>query len=178
MTNVQTRPEGSAEKPAPAPAAAPRRTWRRWAVSAVVGLIALFALIQLIPYGHASNPPVTKAAVWPSAQAQTLAENSCYDCHSNLTKRWWATEIAPASWLAQADVNGGRNALNFSEWDKPQAELSDVIEAVQGGGMPPIQYKLFHSNARLSNSERQQLADGLTALYASDPPAGTKHGGG
>ena len=102
-----------------------------------VGLVVLFGLIQLVPFGHSKNPPVTKAAVWPSAQAQTLAENACYDCHSNLTKRWWATQIAPASWLAQNDENGGRNILNFSEWDKPQAALDEVVEAVQGGGMPP-----------------------------------------
>lgn len=58
--------------------------------------MVLFGLIQLVPFGHAKNPPVTKAAVWPSARAQALAESACYDCHSNLTKRWWATEIAPA----------------------------------------------------------------------------------
>ena len=177
MSNLQTRPDDPAEKAARPGAVGPRKRWRRWLVSGAVGLIVLFGLIQLIPYGHAKNPPVTKAAVWPNAQAQTLAENACYDCHSNLTKRWWGTQVAPASWLAQADENGGRNALNFSEWDKPQAELNDVIEAVQGGGMPPIQYKLFHSNARLSSSERQQLADGLKQLYATDPPAGTKRGG-
>ena len=124
------------------------------------------------------NPPVTKAAVWPNAEAQTLAENACYDCHSNLTKRWWATRIAPASWLAQIDENGGRNILNFSEWDMPQAELDEVTEAVQSGSMPPVQYKLFHSNARLSDAERQQLIHGLEQLYATDPPAGTKHGEG
>ena len=125
------------------------------------------------------SPPVTKAAVWPSAEeAQTLAENACYDCHSNLTKRWWATRIAPASWLAQIDENGGRNILNFSEWDMPQAELDEVTEAVQSGSMPPVQYKLFHSNARLSDTERQQLIHGLEQLYATDPPAGTKHGEG
>ena len=75
-------------------------------------------------------------------------------------------------------MNGGRNALNFSEWDKPQAGLDDAIETVQSGSMPPIQYKLFHSNARLDDAERRQLADGLTQLYATDPPAGTKQGGG
>ena len=155
-----------------------RRRWKRWLSWGALGLVVLFGLIQLIPYGHEANPPVTKAAVWPSAQAQTLAENACYDCHSNLTKRWWATEIAPASWLAQVDVNGGRNALNFSEWDKPQAELGDAIETVQSGSMPPIQYKLFHSNARLNDAERRQLTDGLRQLYATDPPAGTKQGGG
>jgi hypothetical protein len=154
-----------------------QRSWGRrlgWGGLAALGL---FGLIQLVPFGHAANPRVTKAAVWPNAQAQMLAENSCNDCHSNLTKRWWATEVAPASWLAQADVNGGRQALNFSEWDKPQADLNNVIESVQSGSMPPIQYKLFHGNARLSASERQQLIDGLRQLYATDPPAGTKHGG-
>jgi hypothetical protein len=130
----------------------------------------------LIPFGRSRNPPVTRAAVWPSAQAQTLAENACYDCHSNLTKRWWATEIAPASGLAQSDVNGGRSILNFSEWDMPQAALDEVVEAVQDGSMAPVQYKLFHGNARLSSAERQQLIDGLEQLYATDPPAGTKHG--
>jgi hypothetical protein len=72
----------------------------------------------------------------------------------------------------------GRNALNFSEWDKPRAALDNVIESVQSGSMPPLQYKLFHGNARLSDAERRQLVDGLRQLYATDPPAGTKQGGG
>ena len=154
-----------------------RRRWTRWLGWSALGLVVLFGLIQLVPFGRGANPPVTKAAVWPSAQAQTLAENACYDCHSNLTKQWWATRIAPASWLAQIDVNGGRDILNFSEWDKPQAGLGDVVETVQDGSMPPIQYKLFHGDSRLSSAEREQLVAGLRQLYAADPPAGTKHGG-
>jgi Haem-binding domain len=153
-----------------------RRRWKRWLAWGALGLVVLFGLIQLIPYGHAKNPPVTKAAVWPSAEAQTLAENACYDCHSNLTKRWWGTQIAPASWLAQSDENGGRNILNFSEWDKPQADVDEVIEAVQSGSMAPVQYKLFHRDARLSDTERRRLIAGLEQLYATDPPAGTKQG--
>ena len=154
-----------------------RRPWLRWALIGAAGFLVLFALIQIIPYGNAKNPPVTKAAVWPDSGARALAESACYDCHSNLTKRWWATKIAPFSWLAQSDVNGGRNALNFSEWDKPQAGLNEVIDAVRGGSMPPIQYKLLHSNARLSDAERRQLVDGLRRLYATDPSAGIKNGG-
>jgi hypothetical protein len=160
------------------PVTARRRRWTRWLPRAALALVVLLGLIQLVPYGHGKNPPVTKAAVWPSAAGQALAEDACYDCHSNLTKRWWATEIAPASWLAQADVDGGREVLNFSEWDKPQAALDEVTESVLSGSMPPLQYKLFHGNARLSDAQRRQLADALTQLYASDPPAGTKQGGG
>ena len=155
-----------------------RRAWKRRLIWGTLGSLLLFGLIQLVPFGHGKNPPVTKAATWPNAQAASLASSGCNDCHSNLTKRWWATEIAPASWLAQSDVNGGRNALNFSEWDKPQADLDNVIQSVQSGSMPPLQYKLFHANARLSDAERTQLVDGLRQLYATDPPAGTKEGEG
>jgi hypothetical protein len=42
--------------------------------------------------------------------------------------------------------------------------------------MPPIQYKLIHGNSRLTAAERQQLADGIRTLYATNPPAGIKHG--
>ena len=153
-----------------------RRRFRKWFLWGVLGALVLFGLMQLVPYGHGGNPPVTQAAVWPSRPAQLLAQDACYDCHSNLTKKWWATEIAPASWLAQSDVDGGRSALNFSEWNKPQAGLDDVLEAVRSGSMPPIQYKLFHGNARLGDAERRRLSAGFSALYATDPPAGTKHG--
>ncbi len=162
------------------------RGWKRIVGFSALGLLVLFGLAQLVPFGHSyvpfghptGNPPVTKAAVWTDPQAQALAEHACYDCHSNLTKWWLGTNVAPMSWLAQSDVNGGREILNFSEWDKPQAGLDDVTESVQGGGMPPLQYKLAHSNARLSASERQQLVNGLRQLYATDPPAGVKQGGG
>ena len=160
------------------PPSPPARPWKRWLMWGTIASLVLVGLIQLIPFGRGKNPPVTRAAAWPSAPAERLAASGCNDCHSNLTKRWWATEIAPASWLAQSDVNGGRNVLNFSEWDKPQAELDNVIAAVQSGSMPPLQYKLFHADARLTDVERKQLVDGLRQLYATDPPAGTKRGEG
>jgi Haem-binding domain len=154
-----------------------RRGWRRRILRSVLALGVLFVLIQLVPFGRASNPPVTKAAAWPSPKAQALAQGACYDCHSNLSKRWWATKIAPASWLAQNDENGGRHALNFSEWDRPQAALDRVAEAVQSGSMPPLQYKLLHGSARLSSTERAQLVEGLRQLYAADPPPVRTRGG-
>lgn len=153
------------------------RRWRRWLGLGAVGLVVLFGLIQLVPFGHAGNPPVTRAARWPSADARSLAESACYDCHSNLTRRWWATRIAPASWLAQNDVNGGREHLNFSEWDGRQPDLDEAVRAVESGSMPPLQYKLVHSDARLAQEERQRLVEGLKALYAADPPAETRDGG-
>ena len=72
----------------------------------------------------------------------------------------------------QSDVDGGRERLNLSTWDKTQPELADVVEAIQGGGMPPVQYWIspYHWNAKLSDAEKGQLIAGFRALYAKDPP--------
>ncbi len=144
---------------------------RRWLKFIGLGLVALFVLIQAVPYGRDhSNPPVTLAAQWPPGQGEVLAEQSCYDCHSNLTEWRWYSNIAPVSWLIQNDVDEGRSTLNFSEWDRGQPDLGEMVEQVSSGEMPPTKYTLIHSNASLDSEAKKQLVAALTRLYATDPP--------
>jgi hypothetical protein len=141
-----------------------KRSWKRillW----VIGIAAvLFILIQLVPYGRSShsNPAATAPFQWTDAQAETIARDSCYDCHSNETRWWWATNIAPFSWLVQRDVDEGRENLNFSEFDGSPS-TSEFAEVVDGGEMPPIQYTLIHPGAKLSDAEQQTLIAGYEA---------------
>jgi len=144
---------------------------RRLAKRVVLGAVALVLAIQLVPYGHAhSNPPVTRSANWPIGPGEEIARRSCYDCHSNLTRWRWYSKIAPMSWLVQHDVEGGRDNLDFSEWDRGQANLGEVVDQVSGGGMPPLQYTLAHPSTSLSSTDKAQLVAALRGLYASDPP--------
>jgi len=137
----------------------------------LLGGLALVLLIQLIPYGRDhTNPPVVQAAKWGNPRGEQLAEQSCYDCHSNLTKWRWYSNVAPVSWLIQHDVEDGRGVLNFSEWNRGQPDLGEVVDQVSSGEMPPVQYTLIHPSASLSSIEKQQLAAALTQLYATDPP--------
>ena len=106
---------------------------RKWVVRGLAALVLLLLAVQLVPFGrdHA-NPPVTQEVRWDSTRTRELAVGACYDCHSNLTTWPWYSNVAPVSWLVYADVQGGREALNFSEWDKPQGEeSSDVAEVVR-----------------------------------------------
>jgi mono/diheme cytochrome c family protein len=143
-----------------------------------LGAVGIFVVAQFVPYGRAhSNPPVTRAAQWDSAQTAGLVAGACNDCHSNLTKWRWYSNIAPGSWLIQNDVDGGRNHLNFSRWDTPQPSVHEVIRQISRGGMPPLQYKLVHPAARLSKQDKAALIAGLRATFAHDPPP-VRSGGG
>lgn len=149
---------------------------RKWIVRGLIALVALFVVIQLVPYGRDhTNPPVTQEVKWDSAQTRELAVGACYDCHSNLTEWPWYSNVAPMSWLVENDVQEGREILNFTEWDRPQGEgeADEAVEAVQEGEMPPWQYKPLHPAGRLSSSERDQLAQGLEKTLAADPPIGS-----
>src|SRR5215471_16426808 len=145
---------------------------RRWLLRIGIGAVVLFALVQIIPYGrNHTNPPVVREPTWDSTQTRRLAQQACFDCHSNLTKWPWYTNVAPFSWLAYKDVTDGRATLNFSEWQRPQdADLGDIVDAARGGSMPPVQYKLIHAESRLSQAERDQLARGLQRTLATSPP--------
>jgi hypothetical protein len=149
-----------------------RRVWRRlvWILAAGAGL---FLLGQAVPYGRSpTNPPVTGEPKWDSPQTRVLAKAACFDCHSNMTTWPWYSNVAPVSWLVQRDVDGGRAALNFSEWNKPQDGAGDIAEAISSGSMPPWFYPLMHSNANLSASDQQRLIVGMAATLRNSPPPG------
>lgn len=144
---------------------------RRVAKIGGLAAIAAFVLIQLVPYGRAhDNPSETRAVRFATADGRQLMIGSCGDCHTNLTTWRWYSNIAPVSWLVAKDVDGGRSELNFSEWDKPQPELSELLETIDDGGMPPLQYTLPHPSAKLSDNEKLRLKAALTELYKRDPP--------
>lgn len=153
------------------------RGWKLVGWLALAGL-AGFVLIQAVPYGRQhSDPTPTKEARWSNPQARAAFNAGCADCHSDHTNWRWYSNVAPASWLIQKDVNEGRGILNLSEWDKPQPELGDIVEQISSGGMPPLQYKIAHSEAKLSAAQKRELIAGFRAMYATDPPVATKAGG-
>jgi len=132
----------------------------------VVIMIVGFGLIQLVPYGRDhTNPPVTSEPAWDSPQTKALAQKACFDCHSNETVWPWYSGIAPGSWLIYRDVVEGRENMNFSEWPAAGGGglMAEAAEKVADGEMPPLQYKLAHSGARLSDAEKQQLIAGFKA---------------
>jgi mono/diheme cytochrome c family protein len=141
-------------------------------VRVVLILVAIFLVIQLIPFGKDhTNPPVVAEPNWNSPQTRALAQRACFDCHSNQTVWPWYSNVAPVSWLLAVDVQEGRQNLNFSDINGVQRAArgeggDEISRVIQNGEMPPFYYILQHTDAKLTGAEKQQLIQGLQASLA------------
>ena len=139
------------------------RTIIKWTA---LGFVVVLVAIQFVPYGRDhSNPAGGRQIAWDSPRTEQLMTDACMDCHSNLTKWPWYSNVAPISWLVQKDVEDGREALNLST--DGEIEVDEMIEAIREGSMPPWQYKPTHPGARLSDQEKQDLIRGLEATFGA-----------
>ena len=146
-----------------------------WIILVIVGLCIACVAVSLLS-NKPTNPPITAQPQWDSPRTLELAKRACFDCHSNETVWPWYTNLPPFSFLIKNDVYDGRRALNFSEWDRPQrgARPQSVDRRIQRGSMPPWHYMLMHSQAKLSDAEKQALMHGLDTTVAQNPPPPTK----
>ena len=139
-----------------------RWRWKR----IFVWMIGLLVVIQLVPYGRAhSNPPVLQEPAWDTPGTRERVKASCFDCHSNETRWPGYASVAPVSWLVQYDVDTGRAHLNFSEWQRQQRHAVDAAEEVRTGDMPESYYTWMHAAAKLSATDREQLAQSFEKMF-------------
>jgi hypothetical protein len=126
----------------------------------LLGLLAAFVFIQLIPVPK-TNPPVTGEIAAPP-EVKSVLRKSCYDCHSNETVWPWYSRLAPVSWLLYRDVTQGRRTMNFSAWqqmpqDRQNRRRKGVWDEVASGDMPLWFYKPLHADAKLTDADKATL---------------------
>lgn len=145
---------------------------RKRLIQVVLGVVGLFVVIQLVPYGRDhDNPTGRSEPAWPSPEVRALAVKACFDCHSNETKWPWYSNVAPVSWLVTRHVNEGRGELNFSEFGRSQKHAKDAAEELRENEMPPPYYFPTHPEAKLTDAERQQLVAAFEAMFGKDDGA-------
>ena len=141
------------------------KRWLKRVATGVGALVAIFTLMQCVPYGRThANPPATREPQWDSAHTRDLVKRACFDCHSNETRWPWYANVAPMSWVVQSDVESARTIVNFSEWNVELYPLAPYSgSSVRTGNMPPDQYRVAHPEANLTRDELTELARGLDA---------------
>jgi hypothetical protein len=115
-------------------------------------------------------------------EVSNILQKACNDCHSNKTDFTWPVKIQPFGWWMTSHVEDGKKHLNFSEFTSRRAAIQnhkfeEIIEMVESKEMPLPSYTWlgFHSEAKLSEAERQVLIvwakaqmDTLRAKFPAD----------
>jgi heme-binding protein len=144
---------------------------RRWVrrIAITLGVLGvLFGLMQAVPYGRThSNPKTVLEPAWDSPRTRELAVRACFDCHSNQTTWPWYADVAPMSWVVENDVDGARDTLNFSEWQRAYPLAQESGPSVVRRDMPPYKYRMAHPLADLTEAETIELARGLNATVGA-----------
>lgn len=150
-----------------------------------LGLIVLFVLIQFIPaeknLSNDTEFDITKSYDVPDNVSMIL-KGACNDCHTNLTRYPWYSNIQPVKYMLADHVNEGKRKWNLSTFTKlPLAvqnhKFEEVVEMVEEKEMPLASYTYLglHPEAKLTDEERRILVDWakdqmamLAATYPAD----------
>lgn len=130
-----------------------------------VGIV--FLVIQAIQ-PERTNPPYDPALTMQNDLSMpkniaNIFNRSCIDCHSDNTRWPLYAYIAPVSWLVSHDVTEGRKHFNMSEWgtyktNRKIQRLSGIFQSITDKSMPLPKYLPLHPDARLTDAERDTLA--------------------
>lgn len=109
-------------------------------------------------------------------QVGPILVNSCFDCHAHQSSGSFVAKMAPSHLFGEAKA---RQAFDLSDWpglspEGKRAMANSIVSAIQGGSMPPGDYLTFHPSAKLSDEQKQQLAEWASHLSAA--PAHQKFG--
>lgn len=112
----------------------------------------------------------------PSPEVKGVLQESCFDCHSDVTRYPWYNNITPVNyWLAE-HVADGKKHFDVSQWSaysvkKKDHKLDELIEMVEEKEMPLNSYTWTHTEANLSDAQIAAVinwARGVRASYASE----------
>ena len=133
----------------------------------------LGAVLVMLAIAWAARPrPIPPAAgVDPSASlnrtpvppaVMSTLRRACFDCHSEETRWPWYAAVPVASHLIERDVTEARGQLNLSRWTQYNAfdradMLDKMCQRASSGKMPPWQYRMMHSEARLPATDVARL---------------------
>lgn len=134
-----------------------------------LGLIVGSQFIRPARTNPRVNPSHTlEAVVTIPPQVETILQRACNDCHSDLTRWPWYSNVAPVSWFVIDHVDSGRRQANFSEWLRPNTKdpaeytherFEAICKQVQTRNMPLVSYLLLHPTAELSQEDIKTVCD-------------------
>ena len=125
-------------------------------------------LASIEPFLADTNPP---------EDVKAILKESCYDCHSDVTRYPWYNNITPVNYWMADHVDHGKGHFNVSAWDdysvkKKDHKFEELIEMVEERWMPLNSYTWAHSEAKLTDAQIQSVINWAQAVrikYGLEP---------
>tara|TARA_R110002049_G_scaffold3795_3_gene27498 strand:- start:32771 stop:33238 length:468 start_codon:yes stop_codon:yes gene_type:complete len=115
-----------------------------------------------------TNPPV---------DVKIILEETCNDCHSDVTRYPWYDNITPVNYWLASHVKDGKKHFNISNWEgnsvkRKDHKFEELIEMVEDKEMPLKSYTWTHSEANLTDAQIKSVIDWaklVRAKYGLEP---------
>jgi len=100
----------------------------------------------------------------PSENIKLILKESCFDCHSDVTRYPWYFNITPVNYWMAEHVNDAKKHFNFSNWEgnsvkRKDHKFEELIEMVEDKEMPLPSYTWTHSEAKLSEDQINDILE-------------------
>ncbi|MFD0837047.1 heme-binding domain-containing protein [Mariniflexile aquimaris] len=100
----------------------------------------------------------------PPEDVKLILKESCYDCHSDVTRYPWYNNITPVNYWLAAHVNDGKKHFNVSNWvgnsvKRKDHKFEELIEMVEEKEMPLKSYTWTHTEAKLTDAQIKSVVD-------------------
>jgi hypothetical protein len=114
----------------------------------------------------------------PPEDVKLMLKNTCFDCHSDVTRYPWYSWITPLDYWMAHHVKDGKKHFNVSSWSeaslkKRDHKFEELIEMVKKEEMPLPSYTWTHGDARLSADQISSMvswAEDVRSEYAKQKP--------
>jgi hypothetical protein len=146
---------------------------RVWIICAGILFLGAYGLAHEIKEQEQTKPaqsPKVKAAVADTgadyrSRVEPIFKASCFDCHSNQTRYPWYYRLPGVKSMIDGDIKGARKHMDMSEGypfpghGTPDEDLQDILDVLDDGSMPPMEYRVFHWGSGLSKNEKETVKD-------------------
>jgi hypothetical protein len=138
-------------------------------------LFSIFIVIQFFQPDKNNNDVIATndlhAMVSIPDTVEKILKVACYDCHTNNTRYPWYSNIQPVGWWLKNHIEEGKQHLNFNEFanipprngkttrERQLKKLENIKETISKGEMPLTSYTIIHTDARLTQEQKQLVMD-------------------
>nr|WP_321244113.1 heme-binding domain-containing protein [uncultured Psychroserpens sp.] len=128
-------------------------------------LVALLVVLIIMQFfgperneGDSTTVDTFIAETNPSRVVKSILENTCYDCHSDVTTYPWYNKITPVNYWLADHIEEGKEHFNLSAWDsysvkRKEHKMHELIEEVEEKKMPLESYTYTHGDANLTDDQ-------------------------